>query len=62
MSKPPLADYINANKGSVIKTIKHTLYDNALLMTDNNVSEAARLLGVSRSAMSKYKNDWSPKG
>lgn len=59
MNKPLLSDYINANKGRVIKEIKNNLYEEALTMTGGNVSEAARLLGVSRSGMSNYKNDWS---
>ncbi len=56
-----LGTFIKENKGDAIKVMKHKLYDEALILTYGNISEAARMLGVSRSALGNYANKWQPK-
>lgn len=57
-----LKTYIEENEGSAVMVMKHKLYDEALILTRGNVTAAAKKLGVSRSALSIYANNWKPKG
>lgn len=56
-----LRGFIAANEGDALKVMKHKLYDAALVETRGNVTAAAKLLGVSRSALNNYVNGWEPK-
>lgn len=57
-----LKTYIEENEGSAVIVMKYKLYDEALILTRGNVTAAAKKLGVSRSALSIYANNWKPKG
>lgn len=57
-----LKTYIEENEGSAVMVMKYKLYDEALILTSGNVTAAAKKLGVSRSALSIYANNWKPKG
>lgn len=57
-----LKTYIEENEGSAVMVMKYKLYDEALILTGGNVTAAAKKLGVSRSALSIYANNWKPKG
>ena len=61
INRASLGKFINENKESAVKVMKHRLYDEALILSYGNISEAARSLGVSRSALSKYANKWQSK-
>ena len=61
INRAVLGKFINDNKENAVKAMKHRLYDEALILTYGNVSEAARILGVSRSALNNYANKWQPK-
>lgn len=56
-----LKTYIEENEGSAVMVMKYKLYDEALILTRGNVTAAAKKLGVSRSALSIYANNWKPK-
>lgn len=56
-----LRGFIVTNEGDALKVMKHKLYDAALIESRGNVSSAAKLLGVSRSALSNYANKWECK-
>lgn len=56
-----LKQFIAENEGGAMKTMKHKLYDEALVLCYGNVSKAARMLGVSRSVLNNYANNWKPK-
>lgn len=57
-----LKTYIEENEGSAVMVMKYKLYDEALILTRGNVTAAAKKLGVSRSALSIYANNWKPNG
>ena len=57
-----LKTHIEENEGSAVMVMKYKLYDEALILTRGNVTAAAKKLGVSRSALSIYANNWKPKG
>lgn len=56
-----LRGFIVANEGQALDVMKRKLYDAALVETDGNIPKAAKLLGVSRSHLWKYANNWSAK-
>lgn len=56
-----LRGFIVANEGQALDVMKRKLYDAALAETDGNVTKAAKLLGVSRSVLNNYINNWSAK-
>lgn len=56
-----LRNFIVANEGNALDVMKRKLYDAALIETRGNVTAAAKLLGVSRSALNNYANNWSGK-
>lgn len=56
-----LKTYIEENEGSAVMIMKYKLYDEALILTRGNVTAAAKKLGVSRSALNNYANNWKPK-
>lgn len=61
MNREILGGFIKENQGCALTRMKHKLYDEALLLAYGNVSEAARMLGVSRSALNNYANKWEAK-
>ena len=61
ISSEVLSAFIKSNEGCAVNEIKLKLYDEALTLCYGNASAAARMLGVSRSAMWKHANKWQPK-
>lgn len=57
-----LKNYIEENEGSAVMVMKYKLYDEALILTRGNVTAAAKKLGISRSSLNIYANNWKPKG
>lgn len=62
LTREAIRSVIEENEGSAVMIMKYKLYDEALIMTRGNVTAAAKKLGVSRSALSIYANNWKPKG
>lgn len=56
-----LRNFIVVNEGNALDIMKRKLYDASLIETRGNVTAAAKLLGVSRSALNNYANNWSGK-
>lgn len=54
MTTEQLRAFIVANEGRVMFNMKHKLYDAALIECDGNVSETARMLGVSKKTIQLY--------
>ena len=54
MTTDQLRAFIVANEGRAMFNMKHKMYDAALAECDNNVTKAAKLLGVSVSSVRLY--------
>ncbi|QDP56529.1 MAG: hypothetical protein Tp118SUR00d2C21406351_35 [Prokaryotic dsDNA virus sp.] len=61
MTTEQLRAFIVANEGDALDVMKRKMYDAALIECYGNVSKAARMLGISRSKLSNYANQWEPK-
>lgn len=52
-----LREFIRENNGTAVKVMRKNLYDAALVESRGSITGAARLLGVSRSALTNYINE-----
>lgn len=52
-----IREFIRENEGVAVKVMRKNLYDAALVESRGSITGAARLLGVSRSALNNYINE-----